>query len=491
MRIRQWILVAALGFLLACPEQVETEPGVDAGVEQRCVEVDLGGLSREAQAAVALAPDSLRAPLAQALALQQNDRQVALAQTLTQAPDSHFVDEIAFVIAHSRSRILADPGFDPALLVENVQLIYWLSDAQNPQHLAYVERVERGQPGVDCDFATTLRYRLRDAQGQDRWVELPEDIYYWSVVHPIMEDERPLYIDPARPFVSNASAEAEGAAAPPVGQFWRSYLYTMQDPVCPFLDDDSGDDAPCPSLRQRLSQAEILWSGEANDVGDDQAVGAVTNWLNAVMDFGANGTRPIQPVRIYHEHDGNCGEYADLTTAAARTALIPTGNIYAFLWDHTWNEFWSEGWHQWEPYQAEANDPVIRAVDHVDHWWDHRGAAMTMGDGRLVDVSEHYTDQLATLQVDVVDAQGLPVEDAWVTFIGENNGTCCFAFFAQPTDAAGRVEILVGVEGEPPLFQAIVEKDDLRFPVDSNESAMITEGAEPDQLYRLDVTLLP
>lgn len=491
MKIAQYIGVVAMLLHLGCAadsEQIHSDD-LDAGGGAACLQVATEDLQDLTVQALALVPDFLREDFATAMRAQSGARQDALANLILQLDDLHFVDEIAFVIAHSRRSIIADPGFMPELLLENVQYIYWMTDPDNPQHLHYVERIERGTPSLDCDFATTLRYRMRDAQGQDRWVELPEDIYYWSVVHPVMEDESPLYIDPEKPFVSHNSAAEQGFAPPPVGQFWRSYLYTMQDPVCPYDDDDPNDDRLCPSLREALAGADILWSGEQNDVGEDQAIGAVTHWLNAVMDFGANGTRPIQPVRIYHEHDGNCGEYADITTAAGRTALIPTVNVYAFLWDHTWNEFWSEGWHQWEPYQAEANDPVIRAVDHVDHWWDHRGAGMTMGDGRLVDVSEHYTDQLAHLQVAVVDAEGLPVADAWVTFIGENNGNCCFPFFFDRTDAAGFLDILVGVEGEPPLFKAFVEKGELRFPADDGEAVQITVGALPDETYKIDVVL--
>jgi transglutaminase-like putative cysteine protease len=67
------------------------------------------------------------------------------------------------------------------------------------------------------------------------------------------------------------------------------------------------------------------------------------------MSFTSNNERPHQPVRIITKHFGRCGEYADLTAAVARLALIPCTSIISISTDHTWNEFWDENWVAWEP----------------------------------------------------------------------------------------------------------------------------------------------
>jgi hypothetical protein len=168
-------------------------------------------------------------------------------------------------------------------------------------------------------------------------VELEQDLYYWYIVFPTVEDELPTYINPA-----------SGDPADPGYQPLSSYL--------------EGQD--------------LLWKGRAYDKDDNGAIGDIIYWVLDSLDFGSDAERPVQPVRIYAKHLGRCGEHGDITTAAARSALIPNINLSAWANDHVWNEFWDQRWVQWEPvntyvehyyYYADADKNYHRSGLGVDN----------------------------------------------------------------------------------------------------------------------------
>jgi hypothetical protein len=166
-------------------------------------------------------------------------------------------------------------------------------------------------------------------QGETTWVEIPRDIYYWWVVMPKGTDEEPQYVD---------------------GYFWRQYL---------FYCNDSG----YPLLRDALAPTQVFWDGQKHSWSGGfedtlPAVAVVGRWAALTMPFPAQGDRPIQPVTIAHEHNGNCGEMQDLVQAAARTALIPCGGVMDINEDHVWDETWWDS--LFIPY---ANDPTTHIAD--------------------------------------------------------------------------------------------------------------------------------
>jgi transglutaminase-like putative cysteine protease len=135
-------------------------------------------------------------------------------------------------------------------------------------------------------------------------------------------------------------------------------------------------------------------------------VGAVCRWVLDSLCFGAGAERPVQPLRIYNLHRGNCGEYADMTSAAARAALIPTTNVIAYANDHTWNQFYDGAWHQFEPVNGMVNDfdTYDRDGDVPGGWWWLLGTRVPRGDGS----AESYSGLTATLVAQVSDAAGRP-----------------------------------------------------------------------------------
>ncbi|MCK5526954.1 MAG: hypothetical protein KAJ05_07380, partial [Candidatus Latescibacteria bacterium] len=267
-----------------------------------------------AKEAVKKAPGWLKSDLSDALSRLADSQQDAYAELILSVEDP-IVDEVAFQVAHLAREVLTDLANREftGLLVENAEGVY-----QNDAFLDYVEVVDYGSAS-DADYYSTTRYRLQTAQGELVDLEIPMSTYYWYVVHPVAlryvtNDESVRYVNP------NSGA----AASPPTGVFWRSYLFERADPGYPVLKDQL---AGCPAV----------WNSSVNvDSTGNGAVGIVSQWAQDVMEFKRPSWRPIQPVAIYHQHLGTCSEWAGLTTAAARCALIPTINAQAMANDHHW-----------------------------------------------------------------------------------------------------------------------------------------------------------
>jgi len=278
--------------------------------------------------------------------------------------NEQYADEIGFSIAHTPTSILKRDDVYPEVFRENAELIYMI----DPE-LDYVDLVERSSPegrytttiywvnesvedesGRENDGGSREGNEGEDREGEDREgevkferkkYELPRDIYYWYIVHPKITDEIPTYI---KPETGNPARPEDG------GRFWREYLFYHADAEYP--QDPGGGvcypkDEPPPLLKEKLKGVKILWNCTAHrspkgydddghnngrpwDYGD-HAMERVSNWVQKTICLRASedddGSRPIQPVRIAYEHNGNCGELQDLSTAGGRTALIPPQGV--------------------------------------------------------------------------------------------------------------------------------------------------------------------
>ena len=241
-------------------------------------------------------------------------------------------DEVAFCVAHIDPQILAHYASNPSILTENAEEIYSADTL-----LDYVELIEHS------DY-TTARYNVSNHGNDTTSVEIPYDMYYWNVVHPILSDEAPLYINP----------RTGNETSPPTGVFWRNYIFNYPDTVEVTRISASGNDTilsgfVSPILREELVGECVLWDSKTDTSTDNGAIGIITNWIQDILVFNSGSERPIQPVRIYHKHWGRCGEHADITAAAGRACLIPTNEPLTMCNDHTWNEWYDEEWHGWEP----------------------------------------------------------------------------------------------------------------------------------------------
>jgi hypothetical protein len=336
--------------------------------------------------------------------------------------DQIYKDEIAFSIAHMPiENLKALSQNQTQLFVDNAHLIYEID-----KYLDYVDVIEKG------DYTTT-RYKFGEPGSTvDR--ELPRDIYYWHIVHPKVTNENVYYVHPDDTDSNHATDPSNG------GRFWREYLFYHADAAYPpdnsGAPDDGVDDYPqdtaSPLLKDALAGITSLWNGSRHfapagrpiDYGEN-AVVRVSNWVGWTLVLNqqevSDSERPIQPVRIAHHHNGNCGELQDLSIPAARTALIPASGVLLLGEDHVWNEFYENGWHQWDNYWSHGGS-VIDNVDNYWVGWGQRGGSglyKHVGDDDTFEVTDRYIpeDDLNYVTIRVMDNNGDPVDGARVLVI--------------------------------------------------------------------------
>lgn len=343
-------------------------------------------------------------------------------------------DEVGFSIAHTATQALFGPSTYPKLYQENAELLYEIDE-----HLDYANIVNFGSY-QDKNYYSTVEYNYKPSvNGQILTTQLPREIYYWYIVHPKITDEMPTYINP----------ESGTPASPPIGRFWRDYLFYHNDteypPDPPTDPNDDGipdyhypkEEGP-PLLQEKLSGIKYVYDNEPynapggyDNTGHnnsrpwgykDHAIEVVSNWVAKTLPLNeqesADGERPIQPVRIARHHNGNCGELQDLTVAAARTALIPAAGLMLWGEDHVWNEFYERGWHQWDNYWSDGGSVVDNFMNYWVGWNQRGGSGVSKwhGDDYISDVTTSYVpdEDLSTLTIYVRDRVGHPVDGARV-----------------------------------------------------------------------------
>ncbi len=177
-------------------------------------------LSDAAEQAIAEAPSWLRRRLRIRLAMLEPALQDELAALITDAPDARFVDEIAFSIANTQEHDLALDDFDPTIITDNAAAIYEFSEA-----IPYAEVVDIGGSG-DADRVSTVSYDTLDADGVSSSFSLEPETYYWWVVHPKLDHEELLLVDPT----------TGEAAAAPTGVHWRRYVMQSSEQSFDYRD---------------------------------------------------------------------------------------------------------------------------------------------------------------------------------------------------------------------------------------------------------------
>jgi hypothetical protein len=329
------------------------------GLEPDDVADPLVDLDGDAAGAVERAPEWIREDFAWALASVDGGAAEALAALVLDA-DEELVDEVAWTIAATAPELLTwmVEGGDADLLVENAEGVYATQGM-----LEYASLVEV-EPGL-----TTLQL-----VGEEGTYELDPPDYYWYVVYPRAYLELPMRVD---------------------GWWWR----TM------FLEDDL--------------HGESALDAVADATTVQEAAEALGYWIQSFMQFNYMDNL-ILPVDIYDTGYGSCGEYSILTTAAAKSVLIPTVSVSARADDHEWNELWDGRWIMWDNSMGEiGSNPNYPYIDWAEIFDDdtYNGAGVLgevahvfrfRGD-EAIEPSDLYTEYVE-VHVDVEDADGAPVE---------------------------------------------------------------------------------
>jgi len=401
----------------------------------------------DATLAIETAPLWLRPALECTFLQLSSDIQQEWAEVINDAWDP-FIDEIAYCIAHSSAAYLSSIYSYPEVITENVIYMY-IAD----MHLDYVEIVDYGTSTNDENYYSTTLYWKIDENGNLVQVEVPKEIYYMYLVHHKITDEIPAFIDPD--ILENNSTHTNNIVSPEDGTFWRDFLFNYSD-------------AGYPRLRDCLSNTTVTWDITGNT--PDDAIHTISNWINDSMSFTSNAERPHQPVRIYRKHIGRCGEYADITAAACRSALIPCTSILAISSDHTWNEFWDESWHHWEPVNNSINDPLV-----YENGGSHFASVFEIkSNGYLTPVTATYSEETATIIIYALDCNDNPIDGAKITL--KVPGWDNWGY----TDKEGKYTFIVG-EGK--TYYARMDSEIGNDPINTSQVYEIVTNSVNGQTY--------
>lgn len=333
------------------------------------------GLTSDAEKAIDAAPSWLRFDLVDNLRQLDVSRQNTLADMILNPSDPRLRDEIAFQVAHISPSHLGVVNLD--VIRQNVDSLFAID-----RELKYAEIVDYGNPDKDSNYYSTIRYKVLK-NGITLSCEIPKEIYYWYIIHPRGTDENPAII---------------------YDKFWREYLYYDNGSTSYTVDGEY------PLLREALDTVEFAWEVTPQSSGGG-AVAAVYNWVNGVVKWGATGNRPIQPNEIATDHDGNCGEFQDITWAGGRTALIPTVGVLDINEDHVWCTMWQSKSYEsalettWRPDSGGAFDK--------DHGGGGKYCSMIWqwrGDGYQESRIQDYSNS-CTLTVKITDPNGIPLSN--------------------------------------------------------------------------------
>ncbi|MDY6915620.1 MAG: FlgD immunoglobulin-like domain containing protein [Candidatus Cloacimonadota bacterium] len=417
---------------------------------------DLPEIIEEAQNAVDKAPKWLQPSLTNTFSLMGNYYQQIMAEVILSAQDP-YIDEIAFAIANLSTQYLSSEFCNTQIFVDNAEMIYQIAS-----ELDYVEVVDYGSSNNEDYYSTTSYIKLTtDDQVVD--VEVPREIYYMYIVMPKITDEIPAYIDPA--LEENNYNHTSNITNPQSGYLWRDFLYNHSDEGYPLLSE-------------MLSGVQYLWDEQSLE--NTNAIGTINSWITSTLEFNSDSERPHQPVRIYRKHKGRCGEHADLTAAATRTALIPCTSILSYSGDHTWNEFWDEEWIHWEPVNNYVNNPLV----YENGWGKVFGSVFEIkSNGNLKPVTSKYSEGCAYINVHVEDSEGNAVDGARITLMVNESGLTYDNF--GYTDSNGEYIFEVG---ESKSYAVRMDSELGSDPENSNEYYEVTAAAEEGETYQVGLT---
>lgn len=318
--------------------------------------------------------------------------------------DWRYKDEIAFCIAYLPEEVLNRYYVFPQILVDNVRMMYRVSEEVEYAEIFDVNRTD-GQH-------SSVNYSMPGSN-----LTLSEEYYYRYLVVPRGSLEYPYYI--------NTSSELQTERE--FGEFWREYLYNQSDPG--FIP-----------LMEYIKNETYLWNMTRNSPPVNGAVGGVTRWMMDSMVFGMPDKRSNQPIIAYQQHVGMCGEHSYLLTAVGKIALIPTVTVINFEAMHAWNMFYERGWHVWRAYDGIIDDTYSEGAPgsvSIHTAFDP--------DTTVFSAAPVHT-LTSNITINVKDESGKPVDGAMVKLDTQPsmNDPNIYGVIADHTDPEGNVTFEVG-----------------------------------------------
>jgi len=318
------------------------------------------GLSDIEKNAVAKAPRWMQRKLIQQFERINNSDDLA---DLILKSDIKFTDEIAFSIAYSP---LGNPP-PVEVLEENVHILYEIDP-----FVPYADIIDYYEE--NGKYYSTIRYRVLENDTVKEF-EYPMEIYYWYVVHPTINREKPMLV---------------------YEKTWREYL---------FYHNDVGH----PLIKEQVNDVQYLWDGKS--FTQNTGIRAIQYWIGNTIRYQIIGDRSGQPNIIAHEHTGYCGETQKLAVAAFRSALIPIIGVMNYAEDHVWSEFYERDWYH---YDGAVNNPYL----YTDGWGKDMSSIWGWkGDSSIYEVTSKYIhpEDRITVEFNITDGYNNPIDGAVVT----------------------------------------------------------------------------
>ena len=185
----------------------------------------------------------------------------------------------------------------------------------------------------------------------------------------------------------------------------------------------------------------------------------VNHWCHEYVTYQPSDGRTSAPLATMRSSIGRCGEESTFCVAALRAVCIPARQVYTPRWAHTddnhaWVEVWVDGaWHFMGACEPEAvldkgwfNQPASRGMlMHTKVFGSYDGPEEVVSQNACyteINVTANYAP-VSTLQVQVIDSTGCPVEAAFVDFRLYNYGEF-YRLTTKTTDAQGCASLTCG-----------------------------------------------
>lgn len=199
---------------------------------------------------------------------------------------------------------------------------------------------------------------------------------------------------------------------------WRHFVLPVR------VNNENLDSARMVFYRELKPRVEHLSMADA--------ILEVNHWCHERVTYKPSDERTSSPLATIRTAHGRCGEESTLLVSALRAVGIPARQVYTPRWAHTddnhaWVEAWADGeWHFLGACEPEPvldlgwfNAPASRAMlMHTKAFGNYDGPEEVMQRTRCyteIDVTRNYAP-VSRAFVQVVDAQGQPVNDATVEF---------------------------------------------------------------------------
>jgi hypothetical protein len=186
----------------------------------------------------------------------------------------------------------------------------------------------------------------------------------------------------------------------------------------------------------------------------------INHWCHEKVTYSPSDSRTSAPLASIRSATGRCGEESTFAVAAMRAAGIPARQVYTPRWAHTddnhaWIEVWIDGqWHYMGACEPEPeldiawfDAPVKRAMLlHTKVFGKYESANEIISQTPCyteINVTENYAP-VKQIQVQVIDSEGKPVDNAIVDF-GLYNYAEFYPIATKTTGNDGIVSLSAGL----------------------------------------------